>query len=63
MYISVAFMFVGKMLKMKDRKEGGSVSDRLDALLLSILKEAKEYEENKLKFMEIFRDVPLALPE
>lgn len=46
---------------MKDHKEGGSISDRLDALLLSILKEAKEYEENKLKFMEIYRDVPSVL--
>ena len=46
---------------MKDHKEEGSVSDQLDALLLSILKEVKEYEENKLKFMEIYRDVPSVL--
>ena len=61
MSFSVAVLFVWEGLKMKDHKEGGSISDRLDALLLSILKEAKEYEENKLKFMEIYRDVSSAL--
>ena len=62
MSFSVAVLFVWEGLRMKDHKEGGSSSDRLDALLLSILKEAREYEENKLKFMEIYRDVSSAQP-
>ena len=42
---------------MKERREGHSVSDRLDALLIDILKECRDYEENKRVFMEVYHDV------
>lgn len=46
---------------MKERREGHSISDQLDALLIAILKECKEYEENKRVFMAVYHDVLLSV--
>ena len=46
---------------MKERREGQSISDQLDALLIAILKECKDYEENKRVFMEVYHDVLLSI--